>query len=105
MTDETEAFSELSNIAKINGDFWKNYGMILGAFATAVGPASRRLSRIGAVLTRAAVVPTRLTKFSAETRRLLIRAGYAHTAAALAASRVPIPHPCPPSFNGLPNVC
>lgn len=54
---------------------------------------------------RAAVVPTRLTKFSAETRRLLIRAGYAHTAAALAASRVPIPHPCPPSFNGLPNVC
>lgn len=51
MTDETEAFSELSNIAKINGDFWKNYGMILGAFATAVGPASRRLSRVGAVLT------------------------------------------------------
>lgn len=54
---------------------------------------------------RAAIVPTRLTKFSAETRRLLVKAGYAHTAAALAASRVPIPHPCPPSFDRLPDVC
>ncbi|MGY3133458.1 hypothetical protein ACVWZM_004140 [Bradyrhizobium sp. USDA 4501] len=53
---------------------------------------------------RAAVVPTRLTKFSAETRRLLVRAGYAHTEAALAASRVPIPHPCAPSFDRLPDV-
>lgn len=54
---------------------------------------------------RAAIVPTRLTKFNAETRRLLIRAGYAHTEASLAASRVPIPHPCPPSFDRLPDVC
>lgn len=54
---------------------------------------------------QAAAVPTRLTKFSAETRQLLIRAGYAHTEAALTASRVPIPHPCPPSFVGLPKVC
>ncbi|WP_316186575.1 MULTISPECIES: patatin-like phospholipase family protein [unclassified Bradyrhizobium] len=52
----------------------------------------------------AAVVPTRLTKFSAETRRLLVKAGYAHTEAALAASRVPIPHPCTPSFDRLPDV-
>jgi NTE family protein len=54
----------------------------------------------------AAVVPTRLTKFCKETRQLLVRAGYAHTEAALAASRVPIPHPdpCAPSFDGLPDV-
>lgn len=53
---------------------------------------------------QAAMVPTRLTKFSADTRRLLVRAGYAHTDAALSASRVQIPHPCDPSFERLPDV-
>jgi NTE family protein len=53
---------------------------------------------------RAAVVPTRLTKFSKETRRLLVRAGYAHTEAALACGRVRIPNFCAPSFDGLPDV-
>jgi NTE family protein len=53
---------------------------------------------------RAAVVPTRLTKFSKETRQLLVTAGYAHTEAALAASRVPIPNPCAASSDGLPDV-
>jgi NTE family protein len=53
---------------------------------------------------RAAVVPTRLTKFPKETRRLLVRAGYAHTEAALAAGRVRIPNSCAPSFDGLPDV-
>jgi NTE family protein len=53
---------------------------------------------------RAAIVPTRLTKFSAETRLLLVRAGYAHTEAALTASRVRIPNPCIPSFDRLPDV-
>ena len=52
---------------------------------------------------RAAVVPTRLTKFSKETRRLLVKAGYAHTEAALAAGRVRIPNSCTPSFDGLPD--
>jgi NTE family protein len=53
---------------------------------------------------RAALAPTRLTKFSKETRRLLVKAGYAHTEAALAASRVRIPSSCAPSFDGLPDV-
>jgi NTE family protein len=52
----------------------------------------------------AAVVPTRLTKFSRKTRQLLVRAGYAHTTAALAASRIPIPNPLVPNFGRLPNV-
>lgn len=53
---------------------------------------------------RAAIVDTRLTKFPKETRQLLVRAGYAHTTAALAASRVPIPRPCTPDFKRLPDV-
>ena len=32
MADELEASSELSKIAKLNGDFRKNYGTLLGAF-------------------------------------------------------------------------
>ncbi|UPK26755.1 hypothetical protein [Bradyrhizobium sp. 195] len=32
MTDEYETSSELSKIAKLNGDFRRNYGALLGAF-------------------------------------------------------------------------
>ena len=32
MTIETESTSELSKIARLNGDFRKNYGLLLGAF-------------------------------------------------------------------------
>lgn len=32
MTDRTEDAGELSKIAKLNGDFRKNYGILLGAF-------------------------------------------------------------------------
>ncbi|WP_141937086.1 hypothetical protein [Bradyrhizobium sp. UNPA324] len=32
MADEIEASSELSKIAKLNGDFRRNYGTLLGAF-------------------------------------------------------------------------
>ncbi|MCA1430204.1 MULTISPECIES: hypothetical protein [Bradyrhizobium] len=32
MTDEHKPTSELSKIAKLNGDFRRNYGTILGAF-------------------------------------------------------------------------
>ncbi|TFV67425.1 hypothetical protein E4K64_38405 [Bradyrhizobium frederickii] len=32
MTDETDTCSELSKIAKLNGDFRRNYGTLLGAF-------------------------------------------------------------------------
>jgi NTE family protein len=53
---------------------------------------------------RASMVPTRLTRFRKETRALLLRAGYAHTDAALRASRIKIPNPRPPSFDGLPDV-
>ncbi|MFK4511392.1 hypothetical protein IQ17_06901 [Bradyrhizobium daqingense] len=32
MTDRTEDAGELSKIAKLNGDFRRNYGRLLGAF-------------------------------------------------------------------------
>ena len=32
MAEETEPSSELSKIAKLNGDFRRNYGTLLGAF-------------------------------------------------------------------------
>ncbi len=32
MSDEAEASSDLSKIAKLNGDFRRNYGALLGAF-------------------------------------------------------------------------
>ncbi|WP_027577386.1 hypothetical protein [Bradyrhizobium sp. WSM1743] len=32
MADEMQASSELAKIAKLNGDFRKNYGIFLGAF-------------------------------------------------------------------------
>jgi hypothetical protein len=32
MTEEIEASSDLSKIAKLNGDFRRNYGTLLGAF-------------------------------------------------------------------------
>ncbi|MFK4507046.1 hypothetical protein [Bradyrhizobium daqingense] len=32
MTDGTDGSSELSKIAKLNGDFRRNYGTLLGAF-------------------------------------------------------------------------
>lgn len=32
MADQLDASSELSKIAKLNGDFRKNYGTLLGAF-------------------------------------------------------------------------
>ena len=32
MADEVEVSSELSRIAKLNGDFRRNYGTLLGAF-------------------------------------------------------------------------
>ncbi|WP_271596146.1 MULTISPECIES: hypothetical protein [unclassified Bradyrhizobium] len=32
MADEQETSSELSKIAKLNGDFRRNYGTLLGAF-------------------------------------------------------------------------
>jgi hypothetical protein len=32
MAEKCQASSELSNIAKLNGEFRKNYGLLLGAF-------------------------------------------------------------------------
>lgn len=32
MAEEIQASSELSNIARLNGDFRRNYGTLLGAF-------------------------------------------------------------------------
>ena len=53
---------------------------------------------------RASIIPTRLTRFSKQTRALLVKAGYAHTDAALRASRITMPNACPPSFDGLPDM-
>ena len=53
---------------------------------------------------RAAAVETRLTRYPAETRVRILRAGYAHADAALRASKVQIPVSVPPSFDHLPSV-
>ncbi|WP_050995933.1 patatin-like phospholipase family protein [Bradyrhizobium yuanmingense] len=53
---------------------------------------------------RASLVPTRLTRFSDDIRRLLVEAGYAHTTAALAASRIALPLPSPADLRRLPAV-
>jgi NTE family protein len=52
---------------------------------------------------RVSIVPTRLTKFPKDTRLLIVRAGYAHTEAALSASRIPVPNR-PASFDAIPDV-
>jgi NTE family protein len=53
---------------------------------------------------RSAAVPTRLIKYPAEIRELILRAGYAHCDAALRASKIPLPAACKPSFTNLPAV-
>jgi NTE family protein len=53
---------------------------------------------------QAAEVPTRLTRYPAVTRRLIMRAGYAHADAALRASKVPMPVEAKASFENLPPV-
>lgn len=50
----------------------------------------------------AAAVVTRLTRYSIETRRRLIRAGYAHADAALRAGKLPLPGSSTPCFGGSP---
>jgi NTE family protein len=47
---------------------------------------------------RASIVPTRLTRFDKSTRTLIVRAGNAHTEAAISASRISIPNDRPASF-------
>jgi hypothetical protein len=44
MTDEADVYSGLTKIAKLNGDFRKNYGTLLGAFLylRSIGAARRR---------------------------------------------------------------
>jgi hypothetical protein len=84
-------------------------GTLTGAFREHVidmpaGCKGNPLAFSADMMARAAAVPTRLTKFCKETRQLLVRAGYAHTEAALAVSRVRIPNSCAPSFEGLPDV-
>jgi NTE family protein len=53
---------------------------------------------------RSAAVFTRLTKYPAEIRELILRAGYAHCDAALRAGKIPLPVACQPSFTNLPAV-
>lgn len=44
MADEVESSNELSKIAKLNGDFRRNYGKLLGAllYLRSIGAARRR---------------------------------------------------------------
>jgi NTE family protein len=53
---------------------------------------------------QAAEVATRLTKYPLETRKLIVRAGYAHADVALRSSKVPLPNPCAPNFASLPKI-
>jgi hypothetical protein len=51
MPDEAEASSDLSKIAKLNGDFRRNYGALLGAFLYLRSiSATRRAPRCGALI-------------------------------------------------------
>lgn len=51
MADEIEASSELSKIAKLNGDFRRNYGALLGAFLYLWSiSAARRTSSWGGLI-------------------------------------------------------
>lgn len=51
MIDEVEASSELSKIAKLNGDFRRNYGTLLGAFLYLRSiSATRRASHWGGLI-------------------------------------------------------
>ncbi|MCP3398979.1 MULTISPECIES: hypothetical protein [unclassified Bradyrhizobium] len=51
MADEVEGTSELSKIAKLNGDFRKNYGLLLGAilYLRSIS-ATRRASHWGGLI-------------------------------------------------------
>ena len=49
-----------------------------------------------------AEVPTRLTRYAVPIRASIMRAGYAHSDAALRASKIDIPNKCAPSFESLP---
>jgi NTE family protein len=51
-----------------------------------------------------AEVPTRLTRYAVPIRASILRAGYAHSDAALRASKIDIPNKCSPSFESLPAV-
>lgn len=51
MADEIEASSELSKIAKLNGDFRRNYGALLGPFLYLRSiSAARRTSSWGGLI-------------------------------------------------------
>ena len=47
MADKIDAASELSKIAKLNGDFRKNYGTLLGAFLYLRQRRARAFSALG----------------------------------------------------------
>jgi NTE family protein len=51
-----------------------------------------------------AEVPTRLTRYAVPLRASIMRAGYAHSDAALRSSKIDTPNKCSPSFESLPAV-
>lgn len=53
---------------------------------------------------RAALVPTRLTRFSVDIRTCVLRAGYAHADAALRGGNIPLPNSRKADFSALPAV-
>lgn len=50
MADEAEVSSDLSKIAKLNGDFRKNYGTLLGAFLYLRSVSAARRGTLGSGL-------------------------------------------------------
>lgn len=46
MAEEVQAPSELSKIAQLNGDFRRNYGLLLGAFLRTTSDTRRKTRRL-----------------------------------------------------------
>ncbi|WP_084302743.1 hypothetical protein [Bradyrhizobium sp. WSM2254] len=64
MVDGTELSSELSKIAKLNGDFRRNYGTLLGAllYLRSISAARRSSPWGGLIVAFAAAILTRVAK-------------------------------------------
>ncbi|WP_128944489.1 hypothetical protein [Bradyrhizobium zhanjiangense] len=65
MADEVEVSPELSKIAKLNGDFRKNYGALLGAvlYLRSISAVRRTSHWGGLVVALATVILTWMAKY------------------------------------------
>lgn len=65
MADEVETSSDLSNIAKLNGDFRRNYGTLLGAllYLRSISAARRSSYWGGLIVAFATAILTWVEKY------------------------------------------